>query len=418
MTGKRRLDIIMNQLGPVPDAKKLLLQRSPSDVVITVATRTPLTKAKKGGQKDTSVEGLLIAILSAVREKSCIDPALVQDVCVGNVLATDQAYLARAAVLTAGFPETTASSVCNRFCSSGLLAIQSIANQIITGAIEVGIAVGAESMSTTPDNGSPPMNEKINSHRLAGQIQQPMGQTSENVAAEFNISRAKMDQYAAESFQLAEKAQREGWPADEITPISVRFKNPATGEFETRIVSADDGVRFGTTAESLAKIRSAFPQWPPGHTTGGNASQITDGAAAVLLMKRSKAEKFGLPILGRFVGATVVGLEPRIMGIGPSLAIPKILDRFNLSTSDVDLFEINEAFASMAVYCVEKLRLDRAKVNPRGGAIALGHPLGCTGVRQVVTALSELRRQGKRLAVTSMCVGTGMGMAGIITSEA
>ncbi|KAI1608179.1 3-ketoacyl-CoA thiolase [Exophiala viscosa] len=415
--GKQRLDIIMNQLGPVPDAKKVILQRGPSDVVITVATRTPLTKARKGGLKDTPLEELLIAVLSAVREKSGIDPALVQDICVGNVLASDQAYLARAAVLTAGFPATTASSVCNRFCSSGLLAIQSIAGQIMTGAIEVGIAVGAESMSTTPDNGAPAMNEKITSHPLAGQTQQPMGQTSENVAGQFNISRAKMDQYAAESFQFAEKAQKGGWSTDEITPVAVSFKNPKTGTVESRVITADDGIRSGTTVESLAKIRSAFPQWAPSHTTGGNASQITDGAAGVLLMKRSKAEELGLPILGRFVGATVVGLEPRIMGIGPSIAIPKILDRFQLSTSDIDLFEINEAFSSMAVYCVEKLHLERSKVNPRGGAIALGHPLGCTGVRQVVTALSELKRQGRPLAVTSMCVGTGMGMAGIITSE-
>jgi len=205
--------------------------------------------------------------------------------------------------------------------------------------------------------------------------------------------------------------------ADEIVPISVQVKDPKTGEVKDVIVDRDDGVRYGTTAEGLGKIRAAFPQWSPSQTTGGNASQITDGAAAVLLMKRSTAERLGQPIVGKFCGATVVGLEPRIMGIGPSLAIPKILAKTGLTKEDVDVFEINEAFASMGVYCVQNLGLDPAKVNPRGGAIALGHPLGCTGARQVVTALSELRRQDKRIAVTSMCVGTGMGMAGVFISE-
>jgi len=194
-------------------------------------------------------------------------------------------------------------------------------------------------------------------------------------------------------------------------------KDPKTGESKEQVVDRDDGVRYGTTAESLSKIRAAFPQWPPSQTTGGNASQVTDGAAAVLLMKRSTAEKLGQPIVGKFCGATVVGLEPRIMGIGPTLAIPKILAKTGLTKDDVDVIEINEAFASMGVYCIETLGLDPARVNPRGGAIALGHPLGCTGARQVVTALSELRRQDKRIAVTSMCVGTGMGMAGVFVSE-
>lgn len=402
----------------MPDSRSKILARNPDDIVITLALRTPLTKARKGGLKDTPIDELLISLLTSVREKAALDPALVEDVCVGNVLAPGSAYIARSAVLAAGFPASTAASVCNRFCSSGLLAIQNIANQIQAGSIDVGIAVGGESMSTCPDDGAPQnMSEKIMKHQLACQNAQPMGQTSENVAGDFGVSRKSMDKFAAESYQFAEKAQREGWTKDEIVPVETTWVDPKSGIHEVRVVDADDGVRYGTTAESLGKIRVAFPKWRPSHTTGGNASQITDGAAAVVLMRRKQAEALGQPIVGKFVAATVVGLEPRIMGIGPSLAIPKILAKTELDKAEVDIFEINEAFASMAVYCVEKLGLDRTKVNPRGGAIALGHPLGATGVRQVVTALSELRRQDKRVAVTSMCVGTGMGMAAVFVSE-
>ncbi|KFZ15265.1 hypothetical protein V501_02803 [Pseudogymnoascus sp. VKM F-4519 (FW-2642)] len=416
-SAQSRLSSVMGHLGSPADGKARLLQKNPDDIVITLAIRTPLTKARKGGLKDTPIDDLLIAILTQVREKSKLDPGLVEDVCVGNCLGSGQAYVARSAVLAAGFPITTAASIANRFCSSGLLAIQGIANQISAGSIDVGIAVGAESMSTTPDDGAPKMSEKITNHPIASQNQMSMGYTSEEVAGQFDVSRQAMDQFAAESYQKAEKAQKEGWFDDEITPIVVTIKDPKTGEAKQVTISKDDGIRYGTTAESLGKIRNAFPQWKPSRTTGGNASQITDGAAAVLLMKRSRAIELGQPIVGKFAGSTVVGLEPRIMGIGPSYAIPKILGKVGLAKEDIDVFEINEAFASMGVYCVEKLALDKAKVNPRGGAIALGHPLGCTGARQVVTALSELRRQDKRIAVTSMCVGTGMGMAGIFVSE-
>jgi acetyl-CoA acyltransferase 1 len=276
-----------------------------------------------------------------------LDPNLVEDVCLGNVLAPGQGYVARSSVLAAGYPVTTAASVSNRFCSSGLLAIQNIANQIIAGSIEVGIAVGAESMSTNADDGAPTLSTKITGHPIASQNTQPMGQTSENVAGQFSVSREAMDRFAAESFQKAERAQKAGWFDDEIVPITVQLKDPKTGQITEQVISRDDGVRYGTTAESLSKIRAAFPQWKPSNTTGGNASQITDGAAAILLMKRSKAEELGQPILGKFAGATIVGLEPRIMGIGPSYAIPKILGKTGLTAGDVDVFEINEAFASM-----------------------------------------------------------------------
>ncbi|KAJ5363667.1 3-ketoacyl-CoA thiolase peroxisomal [Penicillium cataractarum] len=416
---QQRLSSISKQLSPesVSAAKAKILAKNPDDVVITYLARTPLTKARKGGFKDTTVDNLLISLLTAVRENSNIDPNLVEDVCVGNCLAQGSAYIARSAVLAAGFPVSTAASVSNRFCSSGLLAIQNIANQIIAGSIDVGIAVGAESMSTNADGGAPKMAEGINEHPIASQNYMPMGHTSENVASQFGITREQHDKFAAGSYQKAERAQKAGWFEDEIVPIKTQIKDPKTGEVKDIVVDRDDGIRYGTTAESLGKIRAAFPQWQPSATTGGNASQITDGAAALVLMKRSQAQKLGQPIVGKFCGATVAGLEPRIMGIGPSLAIPKILGKFGLSKDEIDIFEINEAFASMGVYCVGKLGLDESKVNPRGGAIAFGHPLGATGARQVVTALAELRRQDKRVAVTSMCVGTGMGMAGIFVSE-
>lgn len=284
-----------------------------------------------------------------MREKSKIDPSLVEDVCVGNCLCPGSAYIARSAVLAAGFPASAAASVTNRFCSSGLLAIQNIANQIIAGSIDVGIAVGAESMSTNADGGSPEMAERINSHPLASQNYQPMGQTSENVAGQFGIAREQHDKFAAGSYQKAERAQKAGWFNDEIIPIKTQIKDPKTGEVKDVIVDRDDGIRYGTTPESLGKIRSAFPQWKPSATTGGNASQITDGAAALVLMKRSRAQALGQPIIGKFCGATVAGLEPRIMGIGPSIAIPKILNKFGLSKEEIDIFEINEAFASMVI---------------------------------------------------------------------
>lgn len=217
----------------------------------------------------------------------------------------------------------------------------------------------------------------------------PMGQTSEEVAGQFCISRERMDAFAALSYQKAELAQREGWTRDEIVPITVSLTDKATGETKQVIVDRDDGIRPNTTESSLSKIRAAFPQWKPSNTTGGNASQITDGAAAILLMKRSKAIELGQPIVAKFCGATVVGLEPRIMGIGPSLSIPKILQKTGLTIEDVDVIEINEAFSSMVssynaihiserrnitdkiqgVYCVETLGLDSKKVNPRGGAM-------------------------------------------------
>ncbi|KAL2221006.1 putative 3-ketoacyl-CoA thiolase [Thermoascus aurantiacus ATCC 26904] len=414
-----RLSSILNHLRPSSSASSgvaAITQKNPDDVVITLAVRTPLTKANKGGFKDTDLDYMIYALLKEVIARSKLDPALIEDVCLGNVGDGKAAYLVRAAALAAGIPHTAGASSVNRFCSSGLKAVQDIANQIRLGAIDIGIAVGAESMSSSGDRLPRPFHEEILRNQEAADCMQPMGQTSENVGDEFNITREMQDRYAVESFRRAEAAQTAGWFDDEIVPITTKVKDPKTGEEKTVTLTRDDGIRYGTTYEALSKIRPAFPQWG-NRTTGGNASQVTDGAAAILLMRRSKAIELNQPILAKFCGATVAGVPPRIMGIGPTAAIPKLLAQFNLSKDDVDIYEINEAFASMAVYCLDRLGLDHAKVNPRGGAIALGHPLGATGARQIVTILSEARRTRKRVLVTSMCIGTGQGMAGLFVNE-
>ena len=313
--------------------------------------------------------------------------------------------------------------------------MQDIANQISLGHIECGIAIGAELMSGIAGSGIDSFHDEILKHQEARDCLQPMGQTSENVGKDFDISREAQDRFAAQSYQRAEKAQKAGWFDDEIVPIVTSIVDPNSGEEKQVTLTKDEGPRHGTTYESLSKIRPAFPEFGE-RSTGGNSSQVTDGgedsvnpflqdimlikttAAAVVLMKRSKALALNQPILAKFCGATVTGLAPRIMGIGPSLAIPKLLSKFNLDLQkDIDIIEINEAFASMAVYCTNVLKIDPAKMNVRGGAIALGHPLGATGARQICTGLSECRRQKKRVLLTSMCIGTGQGMAALFVNE-
>ncbi|KAH8168633.1 3-ketoacyl-CoA thiolase, peroxisomal [Sarocladium implicatum] len=411
-----RIGSIIRHLAP-GSALNNIQSKNPDDIVITLAVRTPLTKAKKGGFKDTSLEYMIYALLKQVRQRSSLDPNLVEDVCFGNVSDAKAAYKLRAASLAAGFPNTSGASSVNRFCSSGLKAAADIAHAIANGSIEIGIAGGAESMSVGGDALDKPFDEAVTSaSQEAKDCMEPMGWTSENVSHDFNVTREVMDEYAAESFQRAERAQKAGLFDDEIVPITTRVKG-ADGEWKEVTLTKDEGIRPGTTKESLAKIRAAFPQWG-GATTGGNASQVTDGAAAVILMKRSTAIKLGQPILAKYVHSTVAGLAPRIMGIGPSVAIPKLLSQVNLNLADIDVVEINEAFASMAVYCRDNITgLDYTKMNPRGGAIALGHPLGATGARQIVTGLSELRRTKKKMLLTSMCIGTGQGMAGLFVNE-
>jgi acetyl-CoA acyltransferase 1 len=242
-----------------------------------------------------------------------------------------------------------------------------------------------------------------------------MGVLSEDMARDYGIPRIEQDAFAAGSYQKAEAAQKAGLFDEEIAPLTVKWENPKTGNEETITVTKDDGVRPGITAESLSKIRPAFAK--DGSIHAGNASQISDGAAAVLLMKRSTAERLGQQILGKFVSASIVGVAPLLMGIGPWKAIPVALEKAGITKEDVDIYEINEAFASQALWCSNELGIPQSKINPKGGAIAFGHPLGCTGARQVSTLLYELRRTGQRIGVSSMCVGTGMGMAAVWVAE-
>ncbi|KAI1431484.1 Thiolase, N-terminal domain-containing protein [Xylaria sp. CBS 124048] len=410
----QRVSSILSHVSPNGPVAALS-SKSPDDIVITLAIRTPLCKAKKGGFKDTSLEYLMFAILKAARERLGFNPSLVEDICMGNVSDGSSSYKVRMAALAAGFPNTTSANTVNRFCSSGLKATADVAHAINAGSIEIGIAAGAESMTAGGDAPKPFDENVYKLSQEARDCLEPMGWTSENVARDFGLTRKDIDEYAAESFRRAEAAQKAGWFDDEIVPVTTKVKGP-DGVMKTVTITKDEGIRPGTTAEGLLKIRPAFPQWGP-MTTGGNASQVTDGASALVLMKRSKAMELGLPIMAKYVGSTVAGLPPRIMGIGPTVAIPKLLKKYNLTVDDCEVIEINEAFATMAVYTRNFLKLDWKKMNPRGGAIALGHPLGTTGARQIVTGLSECRRAKKKVLLTSMCIGSGMGMAGLFINE-
>ncbi|SCZ96392.1 BZ3500_MvSof-1268-A1-R1_Chr8-2g10164 [Microbotryum saponariae] len=407
-----RVAALASHLVPSSRGKKAVLAKKDDDVVIVSAVRTPLIRAKKGPFKDTTPEDLLAAALKAAVDRAGIDINLVEDIQVGNVLPPGGgATVARMAQLAVGFPVTSSICTLNRQCSSGLQAINNIALQIAAGQIDVGIGAGVESMTMGYGAGVMPekFSDKILEHEPSADCLVPMGITSENVAAKYNVTRQAQDEFAAKSFQKAAAAQKAGKFDSEIVPVTVQVTDPKTGEETTVTVTKDDGIRDGVTAESLGKLKPVFSK--TGSTHAGNASQVSDGAAAVLLTRRSFAKKHNLPVLGKFVCAAVVGVEPKLMGIGPAFAIPKALEKAGLTIEEVDLWEINEAFASQAVMSIEHLKIPYEKVNPVGGAIAFGHPLGATGARQYATALAEAKRSGAKVIVSSMCIGSGMGMA-------
>lgn len=258
------------------------------------------------------------------------------------------------------------------------------------------------------------ISEKVFDTKAAADCMTPMGITSENVAEQYGISRERQDTLAVQSHAKAAAAIKAGFMKDEIVPVKATVKDKEGNESEV-LVDTDEGPREGTTLASLGSLKAAFKKG--GSTTAGNASQVSDGAALVLLARRSEAKKRNLPILARIRSFAAVGVDPAVMGIGPAYAIPAALEKANLKVGDIDIYEINEAFASQATMTVDHLKIDPAKVNPKGGAIALGHPLGCTGSRQIATLLPELKRTGKKLGVVSMCIGTGMGAAGVFESE-
>lgn len=390
---------------------------SDNDVVIVSALRTPICKSKRGGLKDTLPDELLSTVFTAVLKETGIKPEQIQDICVGNVNQPGAgAAMSRLAQFFSGIPETVPIHAVNRQCSSGLQACMNIAASIKAGNIDIGIGAGVESLTVNPMNRPKPpegfvLNPKAFEVQNAMDSLLPMGITSENVAERYNVSRVKQDEMAQQSHHKAAKAQFEGLFKREIVPVHTVLKDK-DGNQKPVVISEDDGVRANTTMEILAKLKPAFKEG--GSTTAGNSSQVSDGAAAVILARRSYAKAHNLPILGVVRSYAVAGVPPAVMGIGPAYAIPMALQKAGLSINDIDIFEINEAFASQARYCVDKLNIPMEKVNPKGGAIALGHPLGCTGARQIATLLHEMDRRGKPgYGVVSMCIGTGMGAAAV-----
>jgi len=394
-----------------------LTGKTDEDVVIVAAIRTPITKARKGGLKDTQADDLVACVIKGVLDKTGVAAGDIGDIVMGSVLGSgsQRANECRIAMFYAGFPEEVPVRVVNRQCSSGLQAIADVVASIRSGYYDIGIAGGIETMSSNPMAWDGSINPRISQHEKAQGCLLPMGLTSENVAKQFGVSRLEQDQFAVESHARAVRATETGRFNDEIIPVHTKFVDKKTGEERRIVVSQDDGMRKGLSLEKVQKLKPAFD--PAGSTTAGNASQISDGAAATLLMKRSEAKRRGLPILGTFRSFSAIGVDPSIMGIGPAVAIPEAIKMAGLQTSDIDLFEINEAFASQATYSCKKLGLDLNKVNVNGGAIALGHPLGCTGARCTATLLHEMKKRGSKYGIVSMCIGSGMGAAAVFERE-
>mmetsp|Transcript_52571 Transcript_52571/g.167143 ORF Transcript_52571/g.167143 Transcript_52571/m.167143 type:complete len:442 (+) Transcript_52571:103-1428(+) len=384
------------------------------DVVLVSALRTPLCKAKRGMFKDTLVENLLGTVLDATCTRTGVAKEDIGDIVVGSVLGSgsQRANECRIAMLLVGFPDSVPVRTVNRQCSSGLQAIADVAASIQAGFYDIGIGAGVETMTSNPMKWDGGFNPAIKKSKQAQSCLLPMGITSENVAAKFGISRDTQDAFAAASHNKAAHAQKTGRFRSEIVPVHTTIKDKEGNE-QAVTVEHDDGIRPGMSPEALGKLKAVFKEG--GSTTAGNASQVTDGAAASLLMKRSEANRRGLPILGVFRSFAVVGCDPAIMGIGPAVAIPEAVKKAGLSVRDIDLFELNEAFASQATYCAAHLGLDPEKVNVNGGAIALGHPLGATGARGTATLLHEMSKRGPscRYGVVSMCIGSGMGAAAV-----
>ncbi|KAJ5743958.1 3-ketoacyl-CoA thiolase peroxisomal [Penicillium manginii] len=410
--------------SPIPRGLKQVLQKSPNDIVILSSLRTPVTRAKKGGFKDAYPEELLASVLRAtLKANPNLDPALIEECTIGSVLQElGGAKAGRMAQIHAGFPNTVPFNTINRQCSSGLAAITAVANGIRAGAVDVGVGGGMESMTRNYGSRAIPTvlwPELKESHSQDAQdCIMPMGLTSENVAKRYGITRADQDAFAVDSHAKASAAQKAGRFTGIVptTTKSYSAENPDAAPQEIT-VAQDDGIRHGLSLEKVAALKPAFAA--DGASTAGNSSQVSDGAAAALLMRRSTAEELGLSgsIKARWVASAVAGCAPDEMGIGPAVAIPKLLQSVGVTVPDVGVWEINEAFASQALYSVRKLGIDEAKVNPNGGAIAIGHPLGATGARQLADLLPELERSGQDIGVVSMCIGTGMGMAGMFVRE-
>ena len=393
------------------------------EAVILSAVRTPIGRYG-GSLKDTRPDDLAALVIAEAVRRANIDAGSIEDVILGcaNQAGEDNRNVARMALLLAGLPIEVAGQTVNRLCGSGLQAVNSAAQAIQTGAGDTFVAGGVESMTRAPfvlGKADSAFSRTMNlqdttlgwrfvNHRLSA-LHYPytMGETAENVAERTKISREEQDAYALQSHQRAVAAQQTGRFSEEIEPVTIPQKKG-----EPVVVTLDEQPRPDTTLEKLAALKPVFRK--DGSVTAGNSSGINDGAAALVLMARSRAQKLGLSPRARIVMSAVAGVDPAYMGLGPIPATRKVLQRAGLSINDIDLIELNEAFAVQVLQCVRELEIDEEKLNVNGGAIALGHPLGCSGARLVVTLLHELERRGGRYGLATMCIGVGQGIATII----
>ncbi|MFZ5587808.1 MAG: thiolase family protein [Thermodesulfobacteriota bacterium] len=391
------------------------------EAVIVAACRTAVGRAPKGALRQTRPEYMGTTVLKEViRRAPGLDPKEIDDVVIGCTFpeAEQGLNIGRVIVQKAGLPDDVPGVTLNRFCSSGLNAISMACERVMCGMAEVMVAGGIESMSLIPMGGNMMMVDPEMGANTPWAYE-GMGMTAENVANDFNISRADQDALGLRSNELALKAIAEGRFKDEIVPLMVTKQRPSKkkkGYFELyeEVFDTDEGPR-ATTIEALAKLKPAFMK--TGSVTAGNSSQMSDGAAAVLIMSKEKAKSLGLKPLLTYRSFAVAGVDPRYMGIGPVKAVPKALRLAGITTDQLDLIELNEAFASQALYCMRELGLNQEIVNVNGGAIALGHPLGCTGAKLTTQLAYEMNRRGSRYGLVSMCIGFGMGAAGIFERE-
>ena len=394
------------------------MTRQIQDAYIVAAVRTPVGKAPRGVFRNTRPDDMLaFAIEAALAKCPSIDKSRIDDAVIGCAMpeAEQGMNIARIAVLLAGLPNVVAAVTVNRFCSSGLQAVAMAADRIRLGEADLMIGGGTESMSMVPMMGYHPVfNPRIYDNEHIG-IAYGMGITAEKVAEQWQVTREQQDAFAVASHAKALAGIAAGEFADEIAPYTLADHYPDLNKRsivdDSRIIKIDEGPRAGTTLEALAKLKTVFRAG--GSVTAGNSSQMSDGAGAVLLASAQAIKDYGLTPLARFVGFSVAGVPPEVMGIGPKAAIPKVCKQTGIKQDDLDWIELNEAFAAQALAVIKDLGLNPDKVNPLGGAIALGHPLGATGAVRIATLVNGLRRRKQKYGMVTMCIGTGMGAAGI-----
>jgi acetyl-CoA acyltransferase len=393
-------------------------EKRPNDAVVVLAHRSAIGRAKKGALALTRPDDLAAELIRAVLKKAealGVQKDAIDDVLIGCAMPEGEQGLnvARIAALAAGLPDSVSAATINRFCSSGVESIATAAGKIAAGHARIILAGGVESMTMVPMGGNKPSLSPDVENRIPD-VYMPMGLTAENVAQRFNVPREVQDQFALQSHKKATAAVEAGRFKDETIAVSaVGFDK--SGKHQTKPFDRDELIRPDTSMEALTQLKPAF--MPTGSVTAGNSSPLSDGAAITLVMARSAAEELKLKPLGTLRGYATAGVDPAIMGIGPVPAIRKLLDRHGGKIDQVDVIELNEAFASQAVYCGRELRIPDDRLNPNGGAIAIGHPLGATGSRMTATLLHELARRSARLGIVSMCIGGGMGAAALYERE-